>query len=175
MATTGSTGWDPSLAPSLPCYFTVYSRLSSTRLPTLMPTAMGTGATMSTGDLLANTRNVCQRVRPAVIFYTDQITDFATARGTGDTDGTSDATDFASRIRTAKHGPHHNVALTTNQVGSAADSNSFEEPSSPMPAFHAGYDGHRSQTALRSSINQHHEDTSDRSYRSGPSVESGSS
>ncbi|KAJ4325617.1 Aquaporin-1 [Neodidymelliopsis sp. IMI 364377] len=96
-------------------------------------------------------------------------------RGTGGTDGTSDATDFASRIRTAKHGPHHNIALTTNQVGSAADSNSFEEPNSPMPAFHAGYDGHRSRTALRSSINQHHEDTSDRSYRSGPSVESGSS
>ncbi|KAL1656782.1 Aquaporin-1 [Didymella pomorum] len=73
-------------------------------------------------------------------------------RGHGATDGTSDEMDFASRIRTAKHGPHHNVALH-NQTDSAT-------ASEPMPAFQQGHDGHRS---------------SDRSYRSGPSVESGSS
>lgn len=67
--------------------------------------------------------------------------------------------DFASRIRTAKHGPHHNAALVHDQTGPAA-------MSEPMPAFHAfpvGHDGHHSHVM------------SDRSYRSGPSVESGSS
>ncbi|KAF3045528.1 hypothetical protein E8E12_009237 [Didymella heteroderae] len=75
-----------------------------------------------------------------------------TTRGHGATDGTSDEMDFASRIRTAKHGPHHDVALH-NQTDSAI-------VSEPIPAFHQGHDGHRS---------------SDRSYRNGPSVESGSS
>ncbi|KAF2632527.1 aquaporin [Macroventuria anomochaeta] len=79
-----------------------------------------------------------------------------TTRGHGATDGTSDGMDFASHIRTAKHGPHHNAALTHTQTDSAA-------MSEPMPAFHPGHDGHHSQIM------------SDRSYRSGPSVESGSS
>ncbi|KAJ4383886.1 Aquaporin-1 [Didymella sp. IMI 355093] len=67
--------------------------------------------------------------------------------------GVTDETDFASRVRTAKHGPHHNVH---NQTGSAA-------VPEPMPTYHHGHDGHHSQVM------------SDRSYRSGPSIESGSS
>jgi aquaporin related protein len=83
--------------------------------------------------------------------HTDNI-----ARGHGTTDGTSDEMDFATRIRTAKHGPHHNIASAHNQTGAAA-------VPEPMPAFQSGHDGHHSQIV------------SDRSYRSGPSVESGSS
>jgi len=97
------------------------------------------------------TMTVSTQVRRIAILQTDQHTD-SVARGHGATDGTSDEMDFASRIRTAKHGPHHNVALY-NQTDSATTSE-------PMPAFHPSHDGHRS---------------SDRSYRSGPSVESGSS
>ncbi|KAJ4992658.1 MIP family channel protein [Stagonosporopsis vannaccii] len=78
------------------------------------------------------------------------------AHGHGTTDGTSDEVDFASRIRTAKHGPHHNVAHTNDQSQSAL-------VSKPNPAFKTGHDGHHSQVKA------------DRSYRSGPSVESGSS
>lgn len=98
-----------------------------------------------------NTMTVFKQVRRIATLHADQHTD-SVARGHGATDGTSDEMDFASRIRTAKHGPHHNVALH-NQTDSAT-------ASEPMPAFQQGHDGHRS---------------SDRSYRSGPSVESGSS
>lgn len=84
-----------------------------------------------------------------------QCTD-SSAHGNGTTDGTFDEVDFASRIRTAKHGPHHNVALTKGQTNSTC-------VSEPMPVFNTGHDGHHSRV------------TSDRSYRSGPSVESGSS
>ncbi|KAF9699080.1 hypothetical protein EKO04_002888 [Ascochyta lentis] len=97
--------------------------------------------------------------------YEEPVT---TTRGVGATDGTADSMDFASRIRGAKHGPKHNAALTHNQTDSVA-------MSGPMPAFHQGHDGHRSQSALNSSSRQHHEAMSERSYYSGPSVESGSS
>lgn len=99
--------------------------------------------------------NAFTRVRQIAISHTDQHTDNV-ARGHGATDGTSDEMDFASRIRTAKHGPHHNAALSHTQTDSAA-------MSEPMPAFQLGHDGHHSQVM------------SDRSYRSGPGVESGSS
>ncbi|KAH6620328.1 aquaporin [Boeremia exigua] len=79
-----------------------------------------------------------------------------TTRVHGATDGASDDADFASRIRTAKHGPQHNAALTNDQANCAS-------MSQPMPIFNPGHDGHRSQAA------------SNCSYRSGPSVESGSS
>lgn len=95
------------------------------------------------------------QVRPIANSHKGQHTD-SVARGHGATDGTSDEMDFASRIRTAKHGPHHNVALHHNQTEPTA-------VSEPMPAFSQGHDGHQSQVM------------SDRSYRSGPSVESGSS
>lgn len=91
------------------------------------------------------------QVRQIATTLTGQHTD-SVARGQGATDGTSDEMDFASRIRAAKHGPQHHVALH-DQADPAA-------VSEPMPAFHQGHDGHHS---------------SDRSYRSGPSVESGSS
>lgn len=110
--------------------------------------------------------NAFQRVRRTATSHIDQRTNNMLARGTGATDGASDSMDFATRIRGAKHGPHHIVA-THNQTDSAAISD-------PMPAFHPGHDGHRSQSALESSARGHHE-MSDRSYRSGPSVESGSS
>lgn len=74
--------------------------------------------------------------------------------------------DFATRIRGAKHGPHHDATLH--------DQNEAAAMSEPMPAFHPGHDGHHSQSALGSLAGQYHE-MSDRSYHSGPSIESGSS
>ncbi|UPX13892.1 Aquaporin-1 [Ascochyta rabiei] len=97
--------------------------------------------------------------------YEEPVT---TTRGAGATDGTTDSMDFASQIRGAKHGPKHNAAFTHNQTDSVA-------MAEPMPAFHQGHDGHRSQSALNSPIRQHHEAVSECSYHSGPSAETGSS
>ena len=124
-------------------------------------------ATNTTSTALQVTlRNAFQRVRRTATSHVDQRTNNMLARGIGATDGASDYMDFASRIRGAKHGPHRIVA-THSQTDSTAISD-------PMPAFHPGYDGHRSQSALGSSARGHHE-MSDRSYHSGPSIESGSS
>lgn len=98
-----------------------------------------------------NSVKVFTQVRQIATLHAGQHTD-SIARGHGATDGTSDEMDFAARIRTAKHGPHHNVALHHQSDPAPV--------SEPVPSFPLGHDGHRS---------------SDRSYRSGPSVESGSS
>lgn len=106
--------------------------------------------------LQATTMNALARVRQTVISHADSHTDNI-ARGHGATDGTSDKMDFATRLRTAKHGPHYNVAASGHTL---TDSAAISEP---VPAFRPGHDGHHSQVM------------SDSSYRSGPSVESGSS
>lgn len=155
MATIGSTGWVHFLVPCSLWVSTVCSNSSSTSLPIRALTA--TVAKKSTTKMEAHppsTMIASTQVRRIATLHTDQHTD-SVARGYGATDGTSDETDFASRIRTAKHGPHHNVALH-NQTDSAT-------LPKPMPAFNQGHDGHHSQVAA------------DRSYRNGPSVESGSS
>lgn len=103
---------------------------------------------------MVNTR-LWERVRSTIALYKNQRTD-SIARGHGATDGTSDEMDFASRIRTAKHGPHHNVALNDAHTGTSS-------VAAPVAPSHPGYDGHHSQVP------------SDGSYRSGPSVESGPS
>lgn len=146
------------------------------RPPTLMPRVMAAMRTTTiTETLRANTKSTCHPVRRIVTSHTDQHTNNTTARGTGATDGTSDSMDFASRIRVAKHGAHRNAADIYNHTDSIAMSDISEKPSSPMPAFHQGHDGHHSQSALNSPTQQHHEVMPDRSYRNGPSIESGSS
>jgi hypothetical protein len=156
MATIGSIGWAHFLVPYSPWVSIVCSSSSSTSLSTRALTAMAVKkSTTKTVARRPNTMTASTQVRQIATSHTGQHTD-SVARGHGATDGTSDEMDFASRIRTAKHGPHHNVALDHNQTESTA-------MSEPMAAFHQGHDGHHSQV------------TSDRSYRSGPSVESGSS
>lgn len=165
-ATIGSTGWVHFLVPFSPFCSTVYSRCLSTRLPTWGPMAMVAMRSITSTVLQASTKNAAQRVRQIITPDIYQHTDDLIARGTGATDGTSDSMDFASRIRGAKHGPHRDPAAD-HQTESAS-------LSEPMPAFHPGHDGHHSQSALGSSTRQHKE-MSDRSYHSGPSIESGSS
>lgn len=113
-------------------------------------------STTHTEALQVITTNELARVRQTIMLHTDQCTDNI-VRAHGTTDGTSDEMDFATRLRTAKHGPHHNAATSDH---TQTDSAAMVEP---MPAFRPGHDGHHSQVMP------------DSSYRSGPSVESGSS
>lgn len=98
------------------------------------------------------------------------------------TDGTNDF-DFASRFQSAKHNPvtpprqpssHYNTMSMDSTIG--------EKPSTPPRAFHFGGDAHRSDSPIDHPNDRpraHHarepSTPSDKSYRSGPSAESGRS
>jgi aquaporin related protein len=114
-------------------------------------------------------------------------TDIRTARYT--TDGT-DEHDFATQLQAGKRQParvQRQVMPPTNNNGPTAPDYA-SRPSHPRAVHVHGVDGHRSDS-LHSAVNHpddrprahhkpsssHHEMASDRSYQSGPSVESGSS
>ncbi|KAF2857035.1 aquaporin-like protein [Plenodomus tracheiphilus IPT5] len=105
------------------------------------------------------------------------------------TDGT-DEHDFGSQLQGGRHQPariQRQVVSTLNNDPSTPTS-FVEKPEHPLPVFVMGMDGHRSDSRT-TAVNHpddrpraHHarnsstdEPASDRSYRSGPSAESGSS